>query len=268
MGDGLKLVLQRVERAKEQRADLEREMRAWAKAGAYEVVSHFDEQSGYTIFRLESVAEATPKITALIAETIHSLRTALDNLAYQLFLVCRTDPADEGEHVFFPIYDDTKPLKSNPFRPVKSFRNEIVDMFRKINPCKTGNHLLWVLHRLDIVDKHRRILTCTLVHNSVYFRDAQKQLLIEAGYPDMLPVLELWAARFLTSPRTGKRAQVGDVLFVGMPGDEEVNKKLKFTFDISFDEPGIIEGESIVKTIDEMVVLVEGIVSSFEPFLI
>ena len=267
MGDGLKLVLQRVERAKEQRADLEREMRAWAKAGAYEVVSHLNEQSGYTIFHLNSVAEATPKITALIAETIHSLRTALDNLAYQLFLVCRTDPADVGERVYFPIYDDTKPLKSDPFGPVKSFRDEIIDVFRKINPCKTGNHLLWVLHRLDIVDKHRRILTSTLVHHSVYIGDAMKQLFIDGGYADMIPALEL-RRQFFTSPRTGKRAQVGDVIFVGFPGDEEVNKNLKFTFDISFDEPGIIEAKSIVETIDEMVILVKGIISSFEPFLI
>jgi hypothetical protein len=267
MGDGLKLVMQRVERAKEQRADLELEMRAWAKTGAYEVVSHFDDQSGYTFFRLNSVAAASPKMTALIAETIHSLRTALDNLAYQLFLVCRTDPADEGERVYFPIYDDTKPLKTDPFRPVESFRNEIVDVFRKINPCKTWNPMLWVLHRLDIIDKHRRILTCTLVHHSLYIGEAMKQLLGETGYADMIPVIGL-RSQFLTSTRTGKRAQVGDILFVGMPGDEEVNKKLQFTFDISFAEPGIIEGQSIVKTIDEMVVLVEGIVSSFEPFLI
>ena len=242
-------------------------MRSWADAGAYRVASQLDPNTGQTLFYLDNVAAASPKITALIAEMIHSLRTALDNLAYQLFLICRTDPADEGEHVFFPIYDDTKPSKSDPFRPVKSFRDEIVDVFRKVNPCKTGNHLLWVLHRLDIVDKHRRILTSTLVHHSVFVRDALRQLLVNTGDSELLPLIEL-PPPFLTSTRTGKRAQVGDVLFVGQPGDEEVNKKLKFTFDISFAEPGIIEGKSIVATIDEMVILVEGIISSFEPFLI
>jgi hypothetical protein len=170
--------------------------------------------------------------------------------------------------MFFPIYDDTKPSKPDPLRPIKSLkREEIVKLFYKINPCKTGNQLLWVLHRLDVVDKHRRILTCTLVHHSVFIRDAMVQLFTEAGYADMIPALDLRSS-FFTSNRTGKRAQVGDILYVGQPGEEEVNKKLKFTFDISFAEPGIVEGQSIVKTIDEMIVLVEGIVSSFEPFLI
>jgi len=71
----------------------------------------------------------------------------------------------------------------------------------------------------------------------------------------------------MATPRTGHRAKVGDVLFVGMPGDEKVNEKLHFTFDVAFDELGIIEDKSMIGTIDEASKLVEGIILRFEPFL-
>jgi hypothetical protein len=46
-----------------------------------------------------------------------------------------------------------------------------------------------------------------------------------------------------------------------------MKKKLHFTCDIAFDEPGIIEGESVVATMDAMLKLIEGFLPSFEPFL-
>jgi len=89
-------------------------------------------------------------------------------------------------------------------------------------------------------------------------------LLLDAGFADMLPFVALRPA-FVKSARTGLTAKVGDVVLVGMPGDEKVNEKLKFTFDVAFDEPGIIEGKSIIETPDEMLKLVEGIILTFKP---
>ncbi len=47
-----------------------------------------------------------------------------------------------------------------------------------------------------------------------------------------------------------------------------MKKKLHFTCDIAFDESGIIEGKSVVETIDEMLKLIEGFLPSFAPFLL
>jgi hypothetical protein len=47
-----------------------------------------------------------------------------------------------------------------------------------------------------------------------------------------------------------------------------MKKRLHFTCDIAFDEPGIIKGESVVLTIEEMIKLIEELLSSFAPFLI
>ena len=94
-----------------------------------------------------------------------------------------------------------------------------------------------------------------------------RQLLIDDGDADMLPLVNLWPA-FQASAKTGCKAKVGDLVFVGMSGNEKVNEKLKFTYDVAFDEPGIIEGESVISTLDEMLKLIDGIIHLFQPFLI
>jgi hypothetical protein len=121
---------------------------------------------------------------------------------------------------------------------------------------------------LDIVNKHRRILVEILVNHSVFVREAMRQMLIEQGYADMASFVALRPA-FFTSAKTGRKAQVGDILFTAPPDtSEEMKKKLHFTCDIAFDEPGIIEGKSVVETIDEMLRLIEGFLPSFAPFLL
>jgi hypothetical protein len=268
MPSGLDVVLQRIERTHEQRRDLEREMRAWAESGAYEVWSQKDEKTGYTLYYLAELKEIPPRISFLIGETIHSLRASLDNLAYQLFLVCRTDPAEEGSRVEFPIYDDSKSTESQAFRPIKTFRKEIIEAIRKINPCKSGNSTLWTIHRLDIIDKHRRIITGNIVSHSVFVRDAMRQMLIERGFEDMVAAVEL-RSPFITSSKTRSKAQVGDIIFAAPPDtSEEMKQKLKFTFDVAFDEPGIIESKSVLESLDLMLKAVKDLASSFGPFLI
>lgn len=264
----IELVLQRVERAYEQRRDLEREMRVWAESGAYAIGSYEDEKTGYTIFYLAEIKEIPPRVLFLIGEIIHTLRASLDNLVYQIFLTQRTDPADEGERIEFPIFDESKKTEAQAFRPIKALGQGVIEAVRKTNPCKGGNPTLWAIHRLDIVDKHRRIITNTLVHHSVFVRDMMRQLLIEQGYADMVAAVELRNA-FFTSPNTSKTAKVGDVIFTAPPGtSDEMKKKLQFTFDVALDEPGIIEGKSVIESLDMMLKTAQNLVASFEPFLI
>ena len=267
MPDGLRLALRRVERANEQRRDLEVEMRAWAKSGAYKVGTHNNSETGHTSFYVAELRDITPLTHSLIGEIIHTLRTALDHLAYQLLLVSTTPTPAEESRIKFPIYDDSKTTEADAFGPIKTLRKEIIEAIRKVNPSKSGQPLLWILHSLDIVDKHRRILICHLAHHSVFIRDALRQLLTETGYADMVPFVALRPA-FFTSQRTGRKAQVGDVLMVAPPGYDKVNEKLQFTFDIAFDEPQIIEGKSVIETLDATIKVVEHLITSFEPFLI
>ncbi|MCH7646879.1 MAG: hypothetical protein IH788_06730, partial [Nitrospinae bacterium] len=59
--------------------------------------------------------------------------------------------------------------------------------------------------------------------------------------------------------------KVGDELYIE-PLDNEVAQDRRFTFDISFNAPGIIEGEPAIKTLKDMSNLVGSIIDTFEPF--
>jgi hypothetical protein len=58
----------------------------------------------------------------------------------------------------------------------------------------------------------------------------------------------------------------GDELFIDAP-NAEVNHKMQFRFDVAFGEPGIIEGESLLPTLHEMVNVVANVVTRFDSML-
>jgi len=61
-------------------------------------------------------------------------------------------------------------------------------------------------------------------------------------------------------------AKVGDELLIDGP-DAEVNDKMDFRFDVAFGEPGIIEGEPLLETLQGMADLVGHLIADFRPLL-
>lgn len=60
--------------------------------------------------------------------------------------------------------------------------------------------------------------------------------------------------------------KVGDELFLDSI-DAEVDEKLQFRFDIAFVEPGVLECESVLETLQQMADLLEGLIRSFATFV-
>lgn len=101
-------------------------------------------------------------VPMLIGDAVHNLRSALDHLACALADLEVTTTSETGQSdIEFPIYiSETKFNAKGAGRIVKlspSAQNEI----KSLQPYQAGDdarfQLLWALHRLDIIDKHRRI---------------------------------------------------------------------------------------------------------------
>jgi hypothetical protein len=60
--------------------------------------------------------------------------------------------------------------------------------------------------------------------------------------------------------------KTGDELYIE-PIDHEVAKDRRFAFDVSFDQPGVIECEPAIKTLHEMANCVDGIIGALGRFL-
>jgi hypothetical protein len=158
MSDRLEGVKAKVDRAKLRFDELNAALDAFFRTNPYEVGTRRDPQTRRLIYYLVSVRAVRPEISVIAGEVLQSLRSALDHLAYQLVLV-GTGQSGPFNYVYFPIFDSAAKYKAGKLGQIKGMRQDAIDAIDAIKPYKGGNDTLWRLHKLNIVDKHRLLVT-------------------------------------------------------------------------------------------------------------
>jgi hypothetical protein len=148
-------------------------------------------------------------------------------------------------------------------------RKDAIDAIDAIKPYKGGNDTLWLLNKLNNIDKHRLLIA---VGYSNYFRSitpseraAIKKTFagshgrdVPFPYPDGTDLFVPFKAPIFP-------LKTGDELLT-IPGSE-VEEELKCNFIVAFGEPGVGEGKPLLETLQQMVNLVDNIVLTFRPLL-
>lgn len=270
MADRLRQVELKVKRAKQHIADLQREIAAFLDTKPYRVAIKRDPQSRKPIYYLSSV-QPTPECLPLLAgDGIQNLMSALDHLAYQI--VC-SDTGDEPPNpnwIYFPIADDANKYEAKKHGKIEGARQETLDAIDALKPYKGGNDQLWILYRLNNIEKHRLLITVGSMFQSVNLG------------AHMSRMVKAMIAKDPSSPFHGKEIpkldafikpadvmfplKTGDELFIDFP-DAEFNENLEFRFNIGLYEPQIIEAQSLLETLHQLTALVEGIVIALTPRL-
>jgi hypothetical protein len=125
------------------------------------------ERSASTVtYRMTNVGEFSPYLSVVVGDVIHNLRSALDHLAWQLVILDGGQPTDDTQ---FPIYASETNAKGNPRNvTIQPGINDqhIIDALIEVQPfteAKYGHdpatNALWIVHRLNIIDKHRLLVT-------------------------------------------------------------------------------------------------------------
>lgn len=137
----------------------------------------FDERSDYYVLRIKSVPDCysfVEEVSLVVGEIVHSLRSALDHLAWQLACEFSGGTPVNPTRVSFPICE-LKP--DNTHRPDPLFLSD--RDWRKLHefqPCKGANgrtdswsgdyvHQLSLLHRMWNQDKHRTLSVVLMTPN-------------------------------------------------------------------------------------------------------
>jgi hypothetical protein len=137
-------------------------------------------------------------------------------------------------------------------------------------PYRLGNDTLWQIHKLDIIDKHRMLMTvgstfASMNMNAVVERHLAETLSKLPGLsgqpPPKLPDF------FVNPAERVFPLQPGVELFIDAP-DAKVIEELKFNFEVLLYEDGVIEGEPLVESLQRMTKVVEDLVVGFKPLLI
>jgi hypothetical protein len=266
----LRHVTLKIKRAKEHVQDLELRVRAFLDTNPYKVGTQRNPQTRQLIYHLTSV-EATPDCLPLVAgDVLQNLMSALDHMAYQIVCSDTADNPPRPSRIYFPIADSSTEYESRKGGKIEGALKVTVDAIDAIKPYKGGNDLLWMLYRLNNIEKHRLLITVGSMFQSVNlgaYGVAKMQELIDADpahpfYGRTVPVLDA----FFRPTDVLFPLKVGDELFVDVP-DAKVNEKLQFRFSVALYEPQIIEAQSLVETMHQLTTLVEGIVTALTPRL-
>lgn len=265
--DRLVTINAKIGRAEKHLKDLEAEVQSFFKSQPYQVDVRRDSRSQKLVYYLASVRNMPPDIPVITGDVLHSLKNALDHLAYQLAHI-GTNGKGPFKHIYFPIADDDKKYKNQRMGQLRGLRPDAIKAIDAIKPYKGSNDLLWQLHKLNIIDKHRQLVTVGSAYGSVNIGPGlsrkMKKTWEESGFEgaEMIPSLDL----FLRPADNLFPLKTGDELYISEP-DAEVDPQMQFKFVIVFGE-SIAEGEPLLQLLHQMIKMVNDIVLSLKPLLI
>jgi hypothetical protein len=145
--------LRRIIRAKEHLDILNSEIRAFLASDFCRVEVHDDPDSSGYIYQPYLLKPIPIDWGIILGDFIHNLRVALDNIAWSCAIT-------KDDRVEFPIFINKSPEFG---RKLKKLREDIGPEIEALQPFNRPDREkrrapLWVLHRMDIINKHRIIL--------------------------------------------------------------------------------------------------------------
>jgi hypothetical protein len=242
----------KVDRARRHIDELHAAVGKFLDARPYEVVAKDGsktEESGYFVSRVSPVP---PTISAITGDILQNLRSGLDHLAYQLVEVGLGAAPTKPREIAYPIADSAAAYPLLRDGRVKGARPDAIKAIDATKPYKGGDDALWRLHHLNNIDKHRLLLTVGSALRSVDFEPITRLI---TGFAKSAPLYIKPADRKFP-------LKVGDRLYAG------IYEGMSFRFDVALGEPQIVEGESLLETVQHMADAVDGLIGGFKPLLV
>jgi hypothetical protein len=203
-----------------------------------------------TTIYVESIDEVGASL--FIGDCLHNLRSAFDHLAWQLVEASGGVP---NKDTFFPICN-----RSEQFAPaigkgeIEKIRDGAKNLIRDIQPCHGGNELLWIIHELNRIDKHRYLLTTA---------SAIADFGVALG-PNQL----LWMGQGFGDTRSFPLERGYEVM--NIPAGtvkRQAKEDFKLAVEITFSQPEIVRGKPVIPMLKELCEFSFVTVFQFEQYL-
>ncbi len=184
-------------------------------------------------------------ISVLIGEFLHNLRSALDNMVYDLVI---HDGGMPDEYTEFPIFRHRRKYNSTA-RGGGLFKLHGVSpkgraFIKGLQPFDDRNppnpvEPLWILHELSRIDKHRLVHVCgmKLKMGQVFVTD-------DRGF--------LTRTTIHTDTRIEGRTELVRFAVRANSGYDEMEVKFEHALDVVFYDVALVEGDSVLTTLYAM----------------
>jgi hypothetical protein len=255
--------MEKVNRAKQLIDELQAKVTAYFAANPYKIGTKKDPVSGRLVYYVQDIKDLPVEIKTVTGDVIQNLRSALDHLAYSLFIKAGGAPTD-ARHIYFPIVEsEIKFKEANTQKKIAGQSQAAINAIIAVRPYREGNIKLWQLHELNNLDKHRLLITAGSSFGSMDIASHALGLLSE-GIPGMenisMPPLFIKPADNLFPLKQG------DELFIDGP-EATLNPKISFNIQLVLNEPGIAEGQALMPFLREITDEVEITLNAFKSLL-
>ena len=251
----------KIERAKAHIRDLHELLERFFKTNPYEAVrSENDSKPGDLTYYLRIHQDPPPEIGLIVGDAIHNLRSSLDHLAVQLV---EAGGGAVTEGTCFPILSkppaSAQELEARVKEKVQGARKEAIALVAASEPYEGGNgHPLWVLHRLDIRDKHHLVIPAWTGYRSFGLNLTFPGF--GEGPIDVPPV-------YLRPKDRGPMKDGHPLLHIAAAARTEYEREPDFRIEIAVHEPGIVECEPILVLLAQLAEFVERTIEPFRALL-
>src|ERR1019366_9842997 len=136
---------------------------------AYPVKSKDDPQSGERVWYLAYAKPIPNDFRAIAGDAVHNLRCALDHICHHLAVIATSGagpfdglyfPIAKNAHIFRERLKAAEEDKTVADGIIKRLGPDAVKAIARLEPYDGGGGaILYHLHQLDILDKHRLLLT-------------------------------------------------------------------------------------------------------------
>jgi hypothetical protein len=134
----------KIERAKGHVMHLHSEVMAFHNRKPYQLIAKEDPKTEKRVYSVK-INECIPRsFSGIIGDTIHNLRAALDQLAWQLVIVNTQQPR---RRTGFPIGSDRKEFEADAEGKVKGIAKPAIRLIHRLKPYRGGCEPFWLRAR-------------------------------------------------------------------------------------------------------------------------
>jgi hypothetical protein len=144
----------KIEWAKRHIPDLESALTRFVDSKPYEFFREASADGLNEFVKLRITKVIPTDISHLVGDIIHSLRASLDYAACDL---AEANGARKVDDVHFPFGKDVNAFEASAKKKIKKLSASAQEFIRTLKPYQGGNDLLWLVHYLDLGDKHRKL---------------------------------------------------------------------------------------------------------------
>jgi hypothetical protein len=222
---------------------LQRRLIAWREQPPYRCIAETHPETGKKTVRIRDLKFPSPLINAEVGAIVNSLRSSLDIL---ITSVAARSHAIAPEKAYFPIatsYDDWMRGKHKRRKVIEALPLPDRELIESLQPWRGGNDLLFALHNLDNIRKHRRLIGVTV-------KPSLGMISVE-GLGQHLH-FEWIQGRF------------EEDAVVAIAGADANHSKIELLLEVTISETGAVKGQPVVAALNDFASLAKAIISLFD----